>query len=58
MIDPGSNPTGLSKKCLRELAGSAKNFPKRPQIFFRKGFLHSSEQPSVKRAKMLLDLRK
>ena len=38
MIDPGSNPTGLSKKCLRELAGSAENFPKRPLIFFNEGF--------------------
>jgi len=58
MIDPGSNPTGLSKKCLRELAGSAENFPKCPPIFFSKGFLHSSKQPLVKRAKMLLDLKK
>ena len=36
MIDLGSNPTGLSKKCLRELAGSAENFPERPQNSFRK----------------------
>ena len=39
------------KKCLGELAGSAENFPERPQISFRKCFLHSSKQPSTKRAK-------
>ena len=51
MIDPGSNPTGLSKKCLWELAGSAENFPKCPQIFFDKGFLHSSETTISKEGK-------
>lgn len=43
---------------MQELVGSAENFPKRPLIFFNKGFLHTSLQPSIKREKIILDLKK
>ena len=58
MIDPGSNPTGLSKKCLWELAGSAENFPERPQNFLQKMFSAQLKTTISKEGKMLLDLRK
>ena len=62
MIDPGSNPTGLSKKFLRELAGSAENFPKCPPNLPQKGFSAqlratvSKEENNAARSQKLMEI--
>ena len=62
MINPGNNQLGSAQKSQWESAGSAQNFPKRPQISFTKKFpctsqaTISTERKSAARSQEIMEI--